>query len=58
MIFIGTLILCSIIGYSSSLYFGKDNPIEQEAEDIIDMEIQRLMHLPDGSIDVDLTPEK
>jgi len=58
IILVSALALCAIIGYGSSLYFGKDNPIEQEAEQILDVEIEKLLDLPDKSINIDLTPGK
>ena len=44
---IGILFAAILVAYISVCYFGKDNPIEQEAEKIIELET---------GITIDLTP--
>lgn len=46
-----------IIGFASIQFLGNDNPIEQVVENILDEEIERIMHLPEDSMNIDLSPE-
>lgn len=58
IILVSALALCAIIGYGSSLYFGKDNPIEQTVEQLLDAEVENILNLPNDSVNIDLSPEK
>jgi len=46
-----------VVGIISSKYFGDDNAIEQGAEIIIDEVFESGLQLPDGSVNIDLSPE-
>lgn len=52
------IIVCAMVGITSAIFLGKDNPVEQTAEIVIDETIENSLNLPDGSINIDLTPDK
>lgn len=48
------------VGYISTKYLGPDNVVEEEAEELIEDEIEDVMKLPHDSLKgkIDLTPHK
>jgi len=58
MIMIAVGILCCVIGLVSSIYMGNDNPIEQTVEQLLDVEVEKILNLPDDSVNIDLSPDK
>lgn len=56
VVIMGISVFCAVVGIASSRYLGPDNFIEQEAEQIIDKSIEYELHLPDGAVNIDLTP--
>jgi len=47
-----------VIGWASISYLGNDNPVEQTVEQLLDAEIEKILSLPDDSVNIDLSPEK
>lgn len=59
LIVMGAILVISLTaGYVSQIYFGPDNPVEQGAEQVADDVIEEALNLPDGSVKLDLSPEK
>lgn len=50
------IVLCLIAGISSSIFWKRDNPIEEVAEEVIDVIAEKELNLPPGSVNIDLTP--
>lgn len=44
------------IGFLSQVYLGPDNEIETFVEDTMDEAIEEGLNLPDGSVNIDLSP--
>ena len=47
-----------LIGWASMSYLGNDNPIEQTVEQLLDAEVEKILNLPEDSVNIDLTPER
>lgn len=58
MIIFSCVALAALIGLAASYFIGPDNAVEQVAEKVIDEVIEKELHLPEGSIDVDLNINK
>lgn len=58
IIAVGVLALAAVVGIGFSYYTKTDDsPIEEMAEEVIDFEAEKLLHLEKGTIKVDLTPQ-
>jgi hypothetical protein len=44
------MIICVVASAISVKYLGKDNPIENELEDIVESEAEVLLNVPEGSL--------
>lgn len=45
LIVVGIVAIAGLVGYVSSLYLGDDNPIEEAAEEVIELETGRKIDL-------------
>lgn len=52
----GVMIACIVIGMISDHYLGPDNALEEDMEVVIDDLLEDELHLPDGSVNIDLSP--
>lgn len=57
MTYVSLLLIIALVGFISSFFMGNDNSLEKAAENFIDQEIEGKLHLPDGSVNIDLTPD-
>lgn len=55
-LFVAFVLICGI-GISSSYIWGPDNTAEQMSEEFIDEIIEYQLNLPDGSVNIDLSPD-
>lgn len=46
----------AVIGIVSDKYLGDDNPVEHVSEEIIDEIAEKELNLPQGSVNIDLSP--
>lgn len=46
------------IALLSAYFLGADNPVEQEAEEVVDELIEHDLGLPEDSVHLDFTPSK
>ncbi len=46
------------IALISTYFLGNDNPVEQEAEEVVDELIEHDLGLPEDSVQLDFTPSK
>lgn len=59
IIVVASILIVSIaVGMASKAYLGPDNPVEQISEEAIDEVIEDTLHLPNGSVNIDLSSEK
>ena len=58
-IMVAAFILVGAAGIISTKYLGPDNPVEEEAEVLMEDEAEDVLHLPEGSLKgkIDLTPK-
>jgi len=58
MITFAAIAIAALIGVLASYFMGPDSPVEQTVENVIDEVIEHELHLPDDSINIDLSPDK
>lgn len=46
----------ALIALISIKVFGPDNAVEEVMEEAIETDIEKDLHLPDGTLDIDFTP--
>ena len=58
MLILSAIVLSFLVAVGVSILTQKDDtPIEEIAEEVLDESLEEVLHLPEGSIDIDVTPK-